>query len=217
MSYLFIYLYLRTTPSLIDLHRLIDKLVHFKFPEFDYDFLKKLKDECTYLLVYVNEFEFDFEKEPDESMAYHNQILTRARRARQRATIDALQINAMNNGVLPHNIEGEINAAGEDIVELDNNDYRMMNWTEDPGERARRIYEWWRIVMNDNVEKLKHFCAAVKLVVLIQTSSASAERVYSQLNFLRHILGDKTIRDNLELRALIRCNRGLESDFNALG
>ena len=71
--------------------------------------------------------------------------------------------------------------------------------------------------MNDNVEKLKHFCAAVKLVVLIQTSSASAERVYSQLNFLRHILGDKTIRDNLELRALIRCNRGLESDFNALG
>ena len=92
--------------------------------------------------MYVNEFEFDFQKEPDESMAYHNRILTRARRARQRATIDALQINAMNNGVLPHNIEGEINAAGEDIVELDNNDYRMMNWTEDPGERARRIYEW---------------------------------------------------------------------------
>ena len=71
--------------------------------------------------------------------------------------------------------------------------------------------------MNDNVEKLKHFCAAVKLVVLIQTSSASVERVYSQLNFLCHILGDKTIRDNLELRALIRCNKGLESDFNALG
>jgi len=42
----------------------------------------------------------------------------------------------MNNDVLPHNIEGEINAAREDIVELDSNDYRNMNWNEDPGERA---------------------------------------------------------------------------------
>ena len=70
------------------------------------------------MLAYVNEFPFDYEKETDKSMVYHCGVLTRARRTHQRAIIDALQINVINDGVVPRNIEGEIDAAGGGIVEL---------------------------------------------------------------------------------------------------
>ena len=76
-------LYLRSSLSLFDLHILIDKRIHFEFPEFD--------DECTYFHTYVNKIPFNFEIEPDESMAYHNRVLTRTIRAPQRAIISALK------------------------------------------------------------------------------------------------------------------------------
>lgn len=54
---------------------------------------------------------------------------------------------------------------------------------------------------------------AVKLIALSQTSSAAVERVFSQLTFIRRAVGDYTVRQMLELRALIRCNNGLEDNF----
>ena len=58
---------------------------------------------------------------------------------------------------------------------------------------------------------------AVKLISLSQKSSAAVERVFSQLTFIRRAraVGDKTVRQmlELELRALIRCNNGLEDNF----
>ena len=55
------------------------------------------------------------------------------------------------------------------------------------------------------------------VVCLIQPSSAAAERVFSQLTFIRRVVGDNTLQDILELRAFIRCNKGLGNDFNVHG
>jgi hypothetical protein len=71
--------------------------------------------------------------------------------------------------------------------------------------------------MNDKIVKLRHFSEAARIVCLIQPSSAAAERVFSQLTFIRRVVGDNTLQDILELRAFIRCNKGLGNDFNVHG
>ena len=47
----------------------------------------------------------------------------------------------------------------------------------------------------------------------MQPSSAPCERVFSQLTFIRKTVGDNILGENLELRALIRCNNNLRDDF----
>ena len=54
-----------------------------------------------------------------------------------------------------------------------------IDWKEDIGERARRIWEWWRIRIIDNHEFL-YFSVALRLVVLTQTSKCSVELVFTQ-------------------------------------
>ena len=34
-------------------------------------------------------------------------------------------------------------------IEMTENDFRNISWKSDAGERSRRIYEWWRMVMNE--------------------------------------------------------------------
>ena len=71
--------------------------------------------------------------------------------------------------------------------------------------------------MNENRgDNIPLFCEALRLVVLVQASSAFVERIFSQLTFIRRVVGDRSGRDSLEfLRALIRCNSGLLEEFNA--
>ena len=121
--------------------------------------------------------------------------------------------NNEDENEVPQNIEGELNHVDQVIINMDNNDYRVMNWKNDPGERSRRIYEWWKSIMNGHNTRLKYFTLAVCLIITIQTYSATSERVFSQLNFIRRIVGDRILEDLLELRYFVRCNSGLEDDY----
>jgi len=214
-------LYLHTDPSTETLGRMLDELINFGFPEFDEAFIAGMKNELNQLLDLTKHLPFDFEREPEESQLYTNRVLSRSRRARKRALMEAIERNLQrneNNGEdneLPQNIDAAIRAAGEDIGEIGQDDFRKMDWKNDPGERGRRIYEWWRVVMNEKKGHLPFFTKAVRTVCLVQPSSASAERVFSQLTFIRRAVGDRILGDLLELRAYIRCNNGLQDDYTA--
>ena len=101
-------------------------------------------------------------------------------------------------------------AKDDTSVLLDNAD-----WKRDMGERSRRIYDWWRMLLNEKSGSLPKFEKAVKLLALVQVSSAFVERVFSQLAFIRRAIGDVASRDMMELRTLIRVNNGLMENYGA--
>ena len=91
---------------------------------------------------------------------------------------------------------------------------RVRSWRDDPGETSRRIWEWWRDLILSQRTKLplSHVMDAVRLVVLVQTSSASIERVFSQLKLILESGSEngRAKRDNLEYRIFRRCNKDLD-------
>ena len=66
-----------------------------------------------------------------------------------------------------------------------------MDWKEDAGEYARRIWEWWRI----RVQEFPCHALAIRLVVLSQLSSCSVERVFSRLSLIRERCGENLYED----------------------
>ena len=67
--------------------------------------------------------------------------------------------------------------------------------------------------MNTRNGEIPIFQEAVRIIAVTQVSSASVERVFSQLTFIRRAVGDNTLRDLMELRGYIRCNKGLTGQF----
>jgi hypothetical protein len=51
------------------------------------------------------------------------------------------------------------------------------NWWDDPAERGRRIWLWWRIRVYE-VQEFTHIPLALRLVALVQPSSCGIERVF---------------------------------------
>jgi hypothetical protein len=82
----------------------------------------------------------------------------------------------------------KLHAAAE-ASDNDNNNFRYSDWKQDVGERARRIYDWWRVVMNEK-RGVPTFQEAVRAIATTQVSSAAVERVFSQLTFIRRVIGD---------------------------
>ena len=60
---------------------------------------------------------------------------------------------------------------------------------------------------------MPRFCEAILLVVLVQPSSGASERCFSQLNFIRRVIGDKVLTDMFECRTMLRCNKNLGDDY----
>ena len=59
------------------------------------------------------------------------------------------------------------------------------------------------------------FLEALRLVAVVQASNAFVERVFSQLTYVRRVIGDQACEEVImEQRTLLRCNRGLMDDFN---
>ena len=54
-----------------------------------------------------------------------------------------------------------------------------LHWEIDPGEKARRIWEWWRsrFIVNTN-SHLQTFEVVLRRIVLVQLSSCSIEKVF---------------------------------------
>ncbi len=79
------------------------------------------------------------------------------------------------------------------------------SWQDDPIERARRIWEWWKL----RWDTLPAWKKALRLVVLVQPSSAAAERVFSQLKHIVDACGESMLAETLLYRMLRRCNAGV--------
>jgi hypothetical protein len=82
----------------------------------------------------------------------------------------------------------------------------ISSWKDDPSERARRIWIWWRSRLQAK-SILPSFRKAARLVVLVPPSSAAAERAFSQLKLILEAIGSQPLEDNVETRMLIRCNK----------
>ena len=80
-----------------------------------------------------------------------------------------------------------------------------LDWKEEDGEYACRIWEWWRTRVKD----FPCFALALRLVVLTQLSSCSVERVFSRLKLIENLCGGGMLEDHLEMRLFIQCNGDL--------
>lgn len=82
------------------------------------------------------------------------------------------------------------------------------DWKMDAGEKACRIFEWWKVRFTDTT-MFTCFRFALRLVVLSQMSSCSVERVFSQLKLVRETCGENMMEDMTEIRMFMRCNGDL--------
>ena len=98
---------------------------------------------------------------------------------------------------------------------LNNEDIAADNWMNDPGEKASKIWEWWRVhVYEVENPRLLFMAQAVRIVVLTQLSSCAVERVFSQLNLICETCGDCMMEDMLQIRMFERCNGDLSKVFH---
>ena len=83
----------------------------------------------------------------------------------------------------------------------------VKSWREDPIERARRSWAWWKRFFI--AKKLQFWGHAMRLVVLVQPSSASIERAFSQLKQIVDACGETMLKETFEYRMLRRVNHGV--------
>ena len=66
------------------------------------------------------------------------------------------------------------------------------------------VMEWWKGQEEDNA--MPHWTRTCKLVLLIQPSSAAAERVFSLLNTYFTSQQESSLEDYLQLSIMLQCN-----------
>jgi hypothetical protein len=76
-------------------------------------------------------------------------------------------------------------------------------WKADEAEVSRRIWEWWVV----HRAKLTYFQDAVRLVALVQASSAGVERVFSLFKYIIETCQDHALADQLQLRLFTKVNK----------
>ena len=82
--------------------------------------------------------------------------------------------------------------------------YDGVTWKDDPIEKARRIWEWWRA--NHLSPEIHYFATAARLVALVQVSSASVERIFSQVKLICETTGVLPLEETIEIRLFQQCN-----------
>ena len=159
-----------------------DLLDHFRFPEFTKDFIKEFKKEIPKMILRSKE-PFDW-----DGMVQSRLYSSRLQRKRRKEV-------AQNYG------EVDI----ETMAETD--------WRKDAGEKADRIWRWWRPIVATGPISHNFPCyhLVLRLVALVQVSSCTVERVFSQLKYIRDRCGDNIYEDMLEVRMFAQCNGDLTS------
>lgn len=76
-------------------------------------------------------------------------------------------------------------------------------WRDDRIEATRRAWEWWRCYRKN----FTYLSLVARLVVLIPITSASVERVFSQVKFIIETIGESGLQETLELRLMERVNK----------
>jgi len=110
--------------------------------------------------------------------------------------------------------DGEDDDNNESVQGVDDdNDEREgdgSSWLNDPGEKARRIWHYWKPIVSSKAatdkDDYRHYRKALRLVALVQVSSCAVERVFSQLLEIRRKCKDGMLEDILEVRLFEQCN-----------
>ena len=92
----------------------------------------------------------------------------------------------------------DLNNRGED-------DNIVINWKDDPGEKAHRIFEWWKLRVHDT-KCFSYYKTVLRSVVLTQPSSAFIERVFSQWQRIIDNCGVQQKKEMVECCIFSRCN-----------
>jgi hypothetical protein len=79
-----------------------------------------------------------------------------------------------------------------------------ITWKDDPLQTARHAWEFWR-VHRKNVA-IFHIANAACLIALVQISSASVERTFSQMKQIQDSCGDSMLEETCFGRVCERCN-----------
>jgi len=147
----------------------IDKLKLLGFPEFTDDFLDVLKNSLIELKCSANKA-FNWDG-VDGAVAYDKTLATKL----------------------------EKEASSTTPARFSSRKSTHTNWKEDPNERARRIWEWWK----SRVSHFPKWAEAVRLIVLVQPSSAFVERIFSQMKLILQVIGDNAVERTIEGRLFI--------------
>ncbi len=79
-----------------------------------------------------------------------------------------------------------------------------VTWKDDPIESARRVWEFWRVHRKN--ANIFHIAKAACLIALVQISSASVERIFSQMKLIRDCCGDSMLEETLFGHVCEHCN-----------
>jgi hypothetical protein len=172
---------------------LVDDLKHFGFNEFTGPFLENLKRELPLLLQHARK-PFDWSALPGAA-AYD----LRLKRELERKAKSAGAASAASTSSLP----AETIAPEEpERSTLD----EVTSWRDDPSEKARRIWAWWVVRVKGPAAPFKYWPTALRLVALVQPSSAAVERLFSQLKLILDQIGDNALEESIEGRLFTRFN-----------
>jgi hypothetical protein len=98
----------------------------------------------------------------------------------------------------------------EEAIAYDKKEDCTDTWKSDESEVARRVWTFWV----SKRSQFNYMTVAVALVVLVQTSSAAVERVFSQLKLIIEACGQRSLADLLELRLFKRLDRKTLNELN---
>ena len=87
-----------------------------------------------------------------------------------------------------------------------------LTWEDDDGEYASCIWAWWK----PRVDTFPYHACALRLIVLTQLSSCSAERVFSRLTLIKEICGHKLLEDMMNLHLMMQCNGDISELLSSL-
>ena len=88
--------------------------------------------------------------------------------------------------------------------------YGSATWKTDPIEQARCVWWWWR--ETHNYQGIHFFSIAARLVVLVQVSSASVERIFSQMKLICETTGNIPLEETVLACVFQQCNDYLTQD-----
>jgi hypothetical protein len=104
------------------------------------------------------------------------------------------------------------NTIDEEAIAYDKKEDNTDTWKSDESEVARRVWTFWV----SKRSQFNYMTVAVALIILVQTSSAAVERVFSQLKLIIDACGQNSLSDLLELRLFRRLDHKTLQELNKL-
>ena len=82
------------------------------------------------------------------------------------------------------------------------------DWMDDPVERGRRVWLWWRRLLHGKIgtADFPAFAHALRLVATVRPSSAAVGRVFSHLKRIVDVCGRRCLAENVEARMFAKFN-----------